>query len=374
MEFIFSLQYPILLNRQSHWLPKILKSNIMKRVSFFVVAVIALTISSCSKEIATTDQQALSQSAGSMTSTTSTPVTKLSLSKTSMNYGAWILSPYADTDTANYSFVTNVASELSLSCVRDITPVPGIKKVKTLTSQYNVLLNFLTTTPKPMLFRTDTAAYKNDLENVLANLSGTPAIAIIENEESNKGYYSGTPQDYINQLKAAVTVMHAHGIPVTNGGITSVGLKYLTYQDYLNRGMTAQAQDYAKRMHIALNNADTKDRANFISVLLAAYATMNLDYVNFHWRSQTPTDAQGLGETIDYLKRATGKTVITTEIGQYDQDPATLTSTVQMCKTYNFPYIIWYSGVQDGKSYPLQFNDQSLTSTGVSYKGLAITK
>ena len=59
-----------------------------------------------------------------------------------------------------------------------------------------------------------------------------PKIAVIENEESNKKYYNGTPADYINQLKAAISVMHSHGIPVTNGGITSTGLKYLVWQDY----------------------------------------------------------------------------------------------------------------------------------------------
>ena len=41
---------------------------------------------------------------------------------------------------------------------------------------------------------------------------------------------------------------------------------------------------------------------------------MDLDYVNFHWYSQSAADAQGLGETIAYLQRATGKKVITNEI------------------------------------------------------------
>jgi hypothetical protein len=347
----------------------------MKRSKIFIVAAIVITFASCTKELVTDYPESVSEkSSNSLTSTTTTPLTKLSLSKTSMNYGAWILSPYESTDTASYGFVTDVAGSLGLSCIRDITPVPGTKKVKTLTSQYNVLLNFLTTNPKPMVFRTDTVTYKNDLETTLSSLNNYPALAIIENEESNKGYYSGTALDYIKQLKAAITVMHSHGIPVTNGGLTSLGLKYLTYQDYMNRGMTTQANDYKKRMHLAINNADTKERGAYESVLISNYATMKLDYVNFHWRSQIPEDAQGLGETIDYLRRATGKTVITTEIGQYDQDPATLTATVQTCKDYNFPYIIWYSGEQDGRSFPLQYENELLTPTGITYKGMATLK
>ncbi len=345
----------------------------MKKSNLLLVASIALTIASCRKELATND--ALTAQSVKVANTTSSaptiPETKVSLSKTSMNYGAWILAPTTDEDP--YGFVTHVAGQLNVACIRDITPVPGVKKVKTLFSKYNVLLNFSTKKPQPMKFRTDLTTYQTDLKNTIASLTGMPAIAIIENEESNKGYYSGSAIDYINQLKAAIAVMHSYGIPVTNGGITSVGLEYLVYQDYMNRGMTAEANDYKKRMHIAVNNADTKDRASFISVLIANYATIDLDYVNFHWRSQTSGDAQGLGETIDYLKRATGKKIITTEIGQYDHDPATLTVTVQMCKNYNLPYLIWYSGQEEDRSYPLQFNNEALTATGTSYKSFIST-
>ncbi len=122
-------------------------------------------------------------------------------------------------------------------------------------------------------------------------------------------------------------------------------------------------------MGIALSSPDTQDRASFVSVLIANFAVMDIDYVNFHWRCTKPEDAQGLGETIDYLKRATGKTVITNELGQYDQANETLTSSLQMCKNYKLPYIIWYSGEIDGRSYPLQHADESLTNTGVAYKG-----
>ncbi len=97
-------------------------------------------------------------------------------------------------------------------------------------------------------------------------------------------------------------------------------------------------------MKIAINAPDTQDRAAFISVLLASYAVMDLDYINFHWRSSSKEDVQGLGETISYLKRVTGKPVITNEIGQYDSDPETLTSTMDICRSYNMPCVLWYSG------------------------------
>lgn len=344
----------------------------MKKTFLFIMAAVAITHSGCRKDVAAAGLLTLptSPTTEMKSATLSSPITKISLSKTGSNYGALISTP-ADADP--YSFVTGIAGQLGLSCIRDKATVPGNKKIKTLLSSYNILLNFSSIAAMPMKFRTDVTAYKNDLETTISYLNAMPAVAIIENEESNKLYFNGSPSEYIVQLKTAITVMHAHGIPVTNGGITSTGLKYLVYQDYLNRGMTAQANDYKKRMKIAVNNPDTQERAGFISVLLANYATMDLDYVNFHWRSSLPEDTQGLGETIDYLKRVTGKVVITTEIGQYDTNPQTLTSAIQMCEDYKFPFIIWYSN-NDSRSFPLQYITQVLTNTGLAYQSFIASK
>ncbi len=139
-----------------------------------------------------------------------------------------------------YLFTMNVAGDLGISCIRDKAPVPSAKKVKTLTSGYTILLNFTTNGIMPMKFRTDISTYKNDLRSTINSLSAMPKVAVIENEESNQKYYKGTALEYINQLKAAIEVMHSYNIPVANGGITSVGLKYLVYQDYMSRGMTAK--------------------------------------------------------------------------------------------------------------------------------------
>ena len=95
---------------------------------------------------------------------------------------------------------------------------------------------------------------------------------------------------------------------------------------------------------------------------------MDLDFVNFHWRSQSAADSQGLGEVIAYLKRATGKPVITNEMGQFDQDPATLTSILQTCQQNNCPFVIWYSDCEGSTTYPLNYSDATLTNTGYAYK------
>ncbi len=336
----------------------------MKTFVLFM-AVIAMLLSGCTKEITATGLNNDAATASTALADVPALVPKVTLLKTGTNYSALIGAP--DTTTDAYGFITTVAGELGVSCLRDKAPVPGTKKVQTLGSVYNILLNFTSTNPMPMNFRTDTTAYKTDLANTLSVFTTLPAVAVIENEESNTGYYSGSATDYINQLKAAITVMHAHGIPVADGGITSTGLAYWVYQDLLSRGLTTQAADYKTYMGIALTSSFTLDRANFVSILISNFTVMNLDYVNFHWRVKAPADSTYLGETISYLKRITKKKVMTNELGQYDQDPATVTAALQTCKNNKLSFVSWYS-VPNTPSYPLQYYDQTLTASGVAYR------
>lgn len=367
--FDFLLLNPIFQYQQLRL--QILKSNIMKRVSFFMVAVIAITFASCTKEIASENVPATSQTDDATAAVATVGANgKMSLSSTKSNYGALI---DASAVSDFYTFETGVAASLGLSCLREGLIVPSSHKVKMLSSSYNILLNFSSTGPKPMKFRTDLTQYQTDLRSTIAAMSGTPKIAVIENEESNKSYYNGSATDYANQLRTAIGVMHSYGIQVANGGLTSTGLCYLTWQDYMNRGMTAQANDYKKRMKVGINKEPTKERAAFEQVLIDSFVKMDLDYVNFHWYSSSSADAQGLGETIDYLQRATGKKVITNEMGQYDQDPATLTASVDMCSSYKLPYILWYSGQIGDRSFPLSYNTGLLTTSGVAYQSYIVS-
>jgi len=80
---------------------------------------------------------------------------------------------------------------------------------------------------------------------VVSNYKGRKPIAVaIENEEDNFQYHSGTPQDYLNELKTAIPIIHAAGMKVTNAGITSRAIAYLVYTDFLQRGMRSEAEAY----------------------------------------------------------------------------------------------------------------------------------
>jgi len=286
------------------------------------------------------------------------------------SYGAFIRPP-AKADDLSYQL--NVADQLGIGYLREAVVVPssGTDLVPELNTKYKVLLNFSSTGSgehKRVPFRTDLKRYKNDLNNILNTFTVMPVVAVIENEESNRFFYSGTASQYINQLSAAISVMHARSIKVSNGAITRPGLNYLVYQDFLAQGKTDSAKRFKRLAHVTTDTA-TQHRSLFIDTLLTNYAQMNLDYVNFHWKdSVTNTDA--INEVINYLVKRTGKTIITNELGQFDQDPNTLTALVQRCTDRNFPFIIWYSPSESykEKGYPLQHDDGTLTPTGIAYR------
>jgi hypothetical protein len=164
--------------------------------------------------------------------------------------------------------------------------------------------------------------------------------------------------------------MHNRGIKVANGGITNQGLNYLVYKDFLAQGKTDSAQQFLLATGVQPDSPATKSRGAFIDTLLTNYAKMNLNYVNFHWKAKTG-DTLSLFQVINYLKKRTGKNIISNELGQLDWEGKTLVDHVQMCTNQFFQYIVWYSpDINAGKiGNPLQYPDGTLTVTGVAYQG-----
>jgi hypothetical protein len=176
-------------------------------------------------------------------------------------------------------------------------------------------------------------------------------------------YNVGKPEDYINELNAACEVAHAKGVKVTNGGIGSTMLIILTYHDYVARGMTAEANDFARRMippeivRQSFNREDMIAKLNFAKKLLGAYKNTAIDYVNFHWyqparindeSTDTTVDVKAVSEVVNYLKRVTGKPVISNETGQRNNSPNVVAETLKAFYYAKVPFVLWYSG--DGKT------------------------
>lgn len=272
----------------------------------------------------------------------------------------------------NVSFNTNIAHQLGVPYMRDAISLNiwnGISDAaynSEIASGFKVVLNVnnsLVITGIPVPYPTDLPVYKAKLTSLLSVVQ--PEMVVIENEETNRLYHTGPYTDYVAELQAAIDVAHAKNLKITNGGITAQ-IVFLVYRDYYNRGLYAEAADYASRTMSSAIIADLPglthhtalaQRVDSTQYLVDQYKTMNLDYVNLHWYEPISDNyiaiapyygTKAFKETVEYLKRATGKTVITNEVGQDNTTPAIATDLMQAIIDIKLPYAIWYDG--DGTS------------------------
>lgn len=244
-------------------------------------------------------------------------------------------------------------------------------------------------------FPKDASSIASSITKVLKTFH--PVLVAVENEEDNQNYHTGPAQDYINELDAATAVLHANNIKVMNGGLTEDVLCILTYRNYLNEGLTTQANDFAKRtMPLAIindlpdltNNAGLANRVAFADSLVKAYKNMSFDYVNFHWYepvlarwvnaspgadAATQVDTKAMSEVITYLQNATGKPVLSNEAGVLNASPGIVQNMLQQFRTSNLPFVLWYSGdgtVNNGmaRAVALTNANGSLRSNGEAFR------
>ena len=332
---------------------------------------ITLLVSSCSAQRA---GGRIKKGAGrqpQMADTTTINNTGKSSGKT--QFGA-LIKPPVPGDNKALAFKISMAKKLGLDCIRDAVNLDNPKDKPIFNTGLKVVLNvnnsaLANVSQSP--FPTDTTLYKTKLQYQISLMMHKPVLLVIENEENNLQFHTGTAQDYLNELKAATTVAHANHIPLTNGGIAFPVMLYLVYEDYLEHGKTKEAADLQQRAPFAFNLKWMTSRKAFLQQLIAGYAASDIDYVNFHWYGKNG-DTKSLVEVVNYLQRVTGKPAITNEIGQHDNSPQTVKAIVQTCRQLGLRYAIWYSG--DGErnvseqAIGLQNNDGSLRESGDAFK------
>ena len=303
--------------------------------------------------------------------TADTTVPKINSGKT--QFGVLIKPPHPG-EGGGTNFKINIAKKLGLNCIRDGISLDNPKDKPIFNAGFKVVLNVNNSSGANKLgapFVTDTADYKKKLQYQLSLMSNKPVLLVIENEENNQRYHTGAAQDYINQLQAAATVAHANGVAVTNGGITFPAVLYLVYLDYLSQGKTREAADLEQRSSVSFSSKWLTSRKDFLQQLIAGYAKLDIDYVNFHWYGKNG-DTKSLEEVVTYLQRVTGKPAISNEIGQQDASPQTVKAILQTCRRLGLRYAIWYSGDgernTDEQAVGLQNNDGSLREGGDAFK------
>jgi hypothetical protein len=311
---------------------------------FFSLLTVLFLVTSCKKE-------ALTESSNNVAAANNLSSEKLVAATTApQEFGAWI---------SGYTIDQKIqgCSQLLVSYVRDAVELKSFKGKSNaidsyLNNGYKVLLNFVYENPsggKAAPFPTDMTEYKNLLNKALDKYQ--PEIAVIENEPTTDKFHSGPIENYITELKTAVSICKQRGIKVADGGLI---LQWV--QSAMNGYSNADP-----------NYTETKK-------LIDAYKTIDLDYVNIHVHAPfTNHDSPDvfpqntLTSVANYLRTQIGKPVICNEYNQHNTSTALMSSAVNAFKVSDVKYFIAHSNDDDGKGKPL-YTGSGLTSIGVAYK------
>lgn len=194
----------------------------------------------------------------------------------------------------------------------------------------------------------DLGAYRERVRDIVATLR--PRLLVVENEEDAAVFWSGSVPEYHATLKAACRAAHAEGVSCANGGFTNRMAIVLTYIDFKRRGLDGKADSYAqratytdaeyRRLVSSENAASVEAQAREGRSFIKGYKDALADYVNFHWYGR---NAKAFAQTVSFLKRKSGLPVISNEIGQYDDDPSTITGLMDRVVRKSMDHAIWFS-------------------------------
>ncbi len=213
----------------------------------------------------------------------------------------------------------------------------------------------------------DLALYTQTLGTILDKYR--PEVLIVENEENSGLFFTGTPEQYGTELRAACDTAHAHGIRCANGGLVSLLVALLVYNHYVEMGETAQAQSFVERAFTPeersqLDSARAQQQIQKGKALLQSYAAAGADYINFHWYIADPA---ALAEAVQFLSTETGLPAMTNEIGQHDLSPTTVTDLMSEVVKLQLPYAVWFS-IDAPKAQALMNPDGTLRENGAAFQ------
>lgn len=219
-------------------------------------------------------------------------------------------------------------------------------------------------TPRPYV--SDTTTYASGMTSVTNAIQ--PDLLVIENEEINKTYFLPGVLRYITELQIAVRIAHAHGIKVTNGGLTGYGIDILTFRYLQTEYGSTVADEFAGHIFTAFQinqlnagtNANLETKALETDTLLSAYKI--LDYVNIHelyepldpyadpatWETTETISANVAKWRMEYIMYRTGRPMISNEPGQKNMNANLVKNALHEFGKLNMEYIIWWGGDGNG--------------------------
>ncbi len=224
-----------------------------------------------------------------------------------------------------------------------------------------------------------------------------PELLVVENEENSPAFYdsgskagvrdsqdgAGIAEAYGAELAAACETAHGRGVKCTNGGLSSQVTALLTWENYLDQGDAPRACDFARRAFGGGKNikemkklcevtsldgipAQVRAKLDVGEKLIPVYRSSSIDFVNFHWQSDDP---KALKEAVSFLRKATGKRVMSNQIrsGRSNASPSHVQPIMEAVVEAGLPYAIWFG--DDGKSCSgLISRNGALTRDGVNFQ------
>jgi hypothetical protein len=225
--------------------------------------------------------------------------------------------------------------------------------------------------PAPSAPPADLDRYRQTLGDILDRYP--PDLLAVEDEEDLPENWSGTPEQYGVELKAASETAHSRGISCTNGGLSCDLVVALTWDHYRGRGMNNEADDFLGRaagpgMQDSMKTEQGRARVEYSirqgKRFLEQYRAAGIDYVNFHWFVK---DARALAEVVSFLRDATGLRPVCNEMGQRGAEPDTVTDLLRTSLDLGLAFVIWYS-VDTPATKALQNPDATLRDNGRAFQ------
>ncbi len=221
----------------------------------------------------------------------------------------------------------------------------------------------------------DIEEYRNFVSEVLDRYK--PFLLVVENEQNSGLFYTGSAEEYLEQLKIACEVAHSKGYKCTDGGLVGSLVILLTADSYEQEGNPSYAEEYLKkaldpkdysRLINSKNTQIYRKQIEFGRKVLAGYKNAGADYVNFHWYSSS---SEAFVEAVNFFKKATGLPALTNEMGQQENvDPSQVTAIMKKVTELNLPVAIWFSADIPllGQARGLVNPDGTLRENGIAFK------
>jgi CheY-like chemotaxis protein len=195
----------------------------------------------------------------------------------------------------------------------------------------------------------DLLAFRHKLKDIITKTK--PEIVSIEYKETSDLFYSGSFEQYLQQLKIACEVSHSLGVFCTNGGMESDFVVLLVYADLVGRGKIEQALQFVnlafnKVELSAIQNQKTSKRIKEIlskgKNFLEAYIRSGVDYINIHW---TVENEKAFEIASKYIAQRTGIPIISTEI-KVPQNLKKVHKLMKKVADLKYKCAIWFFGIE----------------------------